>query len=658
MGLLDRRKFIGGAASTAGAALATGAANLGAGFSMPSTPLPPKRDEPRQNLGAWFEHADLPWVSKLSQPQYDIQFEFNVKKITMRDGVKLAANIWRPKAAGKFPVIYMHLPYDKSSASFCVNRAEYFVPRGYAVVAVDVRGKYDSDGEHYFYWHSNWREGSFEGHDVYDCQTWLGEQPWSSGKIGMTGPSYLGFVQWMGAPLANPYLTTIIPYVSPDDHYDNVYQNAAFQIIMNMRMIVGFGGSRTGGGDLGEYYDWEKLARYLPLRTMDEAILGKKCQLWQDFIDHPDNDNYWRFSVGDRLRAGEIGPGKYSQVKVPSLSITGWYDEVQQATINNYLGMVQYGPEELRAKHRLIVGPWQHATGKRLVGDLDFGPQANMESLPEDLRFHPHWLKPVELRWYDYWLKGIDNGMMDEPPVHVFVMGENKWRREQEWPLHRAQNTKYYLHSSGRANTLFGNGQLSTTAPAQETVDSFVYDPEDPVISYGGIETWQGFNTPNIDGPRDQRAIQNRSDVLVYTSEPQPVDLEVTGRLLVKLYAASSAKDTDFTAKLVDVHPNGYAQILKDGVIRTRYRNSFKKQELLTPDKVYEYTIDLWSTSHVFQKGHRIQVEISSSNFPKFDRNPNTGAKFGEDTELRKATQTIHHDSQFASHIILPVVSS
>jgi putative CocE/NonD family hydrolase len=293
----------------------------------------------------------------------------------------------------------MHLPYDKSSKYFCINRAKYFVPRGYAVVAVDVRGKYDSDGEHYFYWHKDWREGKFEGQDVYDCQTWLGEQPWSTGKIGMTGPSYLGFTQWMGAPLGNPYLTTIIPYVSPDDHYDNVYQNAAFQIIMNMRMIVGFGGSRTSGGDVGDFLDWEKLTRYLPLRTMDEAILGKKCQLWQDFIDHPDNDYYWRFSVGDRPRSGEISAGKYPQVKVPTLSITGWYDEVQQATINNYLGMVNYGPEQLRSKHRLIVGPWQHASGKRVVGDLDFGPRANLESLPMDLHFHDHWLKPVELRW-------------------------------------------------------------------------------------------------------------------------------------------------------------------------------------------------------------------------------------------------------------------
>jgi hypothetical protein len=566
----------------------------------------------------------------------------------------MAANIWRPKAEGKFPVIYMQTPYDKSSDDFCTNRANYFVPRGYAFVSIDVRGKYDSDGVNYFFWHPNWREGGFDGQDVYDCQTWLGEQPWSNGKIGMTGPSSLAFEQWMGAILGNPYLTTIIPYCSPDDHYDNVYQNATFQLGNNMRATIG-AATRSAGTEI---VDFEKATWHLPLRTLDKVMLGREQQLWQDFLDHPDDDEYWRFSVGDRPRAGEISAGRYPQVKVPTLNITGWFDEVQQATINNYLGMVQYGPEELRTKHRLIVGPWQHAAGRRPVGDLDFGPQSNLESQPEDLRFHDYWLKPIELRWYDYWLKGMNNGMMEEPPVHVFVMGENKWRSEQEWPLKRARDTKYYLHSGGRANSRYGDGKLSATPPRQEPADSFVYDPQDPVLSYGGMEVWQGFGAPNTDGPRDQRKIQNRNDVLVYTSEPQENDLEVAGRLLLKLYAGSTAKDTDFTGKIVDLYPNGYAQLLKDGVIRARYRNSFHKQELLEPNKVYEYTIDLWSVSHLFKKGHRIQVEISSSNFPKFDRNPNTGHKFGEDAELEKATQVIHHRSEFASHIILPVIQS
>jgi putative CocE/NonD family hydrolase len=651
---VTRRDFMRHTTGAARAALVANTLQLG----LPQLGSPSRAegsDQPMNDSTVWFLKKDLAWVARLSQPEHEVRFEFDVK-IPMRDGIKLSANIWRPKAKGRFPIIYMHTMYDKSNRAFHINRAKYFVPRGYAFVAVDVRGMFDSDGVGYFFWHPNWRKGRFDGQDVDDCLTWLGEQPWSIGKIGMTGPSGLAFEQWMAAPLGNSHLTTIIPYVSPDDHYDNVYQNAAFQLANNMRAIIHLGGSRVNNRDLDtDFFDWETLVRHLPLRTMDEAMLGKKSQVWQDFIDHPDNDSYWRFSVGDRPRSGEMGPGKYAQVSVPTLNITGWFDEVQQATINNYLGMVRYGPETLRHQHRLIVGPWKHAVGEHVVGDLDFGLGANAESMPADLGWHSYWLKPVELRWYDYWLKNINNGIMDEAPVHIFVMGENKWRRESQWPLDRTREMKYYLRGSGRANSRFGDGKLSTNPPAEEPSDSFVYDPNDPVITYGGIEAWQGLGTPNIDGPRDQRSIQRRKDVLVYGSEPLQKDVEVTGRILCKLFAASTATDTDFTAKLVDVYPDGYAQLLRDGVIRARYRDSFKKQELINPGKVYEYTVDLWSTSHIFRKGHMIQVEISSSNFPKFDRNPNTGNRFGEDAELRTATQTIYHNHRYPSHIILPV---
>jgi uncharacterized protein len=654
---LKRRDFMRG---VMGAAAASAASVL-----KPSPNLLAAAPEDRESAGTssggntWFVRDDPSWINNLSQPQYGITFEFNVKKVPMRDEVMLAANIWRPKAQGKFPVIYMHTSYDKSAYSLIVQRAKYYVPRGYVFVAIDARGRVDSDGAAYFYWHRDWRRGKFEGQDVHDCLTWLGEQPWSTGKIGMTGPSGLAFYQWMAAPLGNPYLTTIIPYVSPDDNYDNIFPNGAFQLTNSMHILAGLGGNRTRTDDLQQYFfDWENLVQHLPLRTLDDAMLGKSAQVWQDFMDHPDNDYYWRFSVGDRPKSGEMSAGRYPQVKVPTLNITGWYDQVSQATINNYLGMVHYGPESLRRKHHLIVGPWEHAVGGRKVGDLDFGSQANVEYLPVDLRWPPYFLKPIELRWYDYWLKGIDNGIMDEPPVNIFVMGQNTWRNEPDWPLSRAKDMKYYLRSSGHANSRFGDGTLRTEAPAEEPTDGFVYDPEDPMPTYGCIQPWQGYGIPNSDGPRDQRLVQGRNDILVYTSEPLQKDMEVTGRILCKLYAASTATDTDFTAKLTDVHPNGYAQILREGIIRARYRNSFKRQELISPGTVYEYTIDLWSISHVFQKGHKIQVEISSSNFPKYDRNPNTGHRFGEDAELQKATQTIYHESRYPSHIVLPVVSS
>ena len=656
---LGRRDVVKALAGAAAAALPLGSAAAQADSQSARAPLSSESAgrADRTSNDPWFLHDDARWVSQLSQPRYEIAFEFNVKTVAMRDGINLAANIWRPKAEGRFPVIYIHIAYDKSHRSFAIERAKFFVPRGYVFIAIDNRGRHDSEGVPYFYWHKDWRNGGFEGQDVQDCLNWIGQQKWCSGKIGMTGPSYLGFSQWMGATLGSPYLTTLIPYVTPDDHYDNVFPSGAFQLTNSMHCLAVIGGSRTNNDALeSSFFDWNKLVRHLPLRTLDKAMLGKTVDVWQDFMDHPDNDHYWRFSVGDRLRPGEMGPGRYSQVKVPTLSVAGWYDQVSQATINNYLGMVKYGPESLRTKHHLIVGPWEHGAGVRKIGDLDFGPDANVENQPADLRWSPYWLKSIELRWYDYWLQGIDNGMIGEPPVSIFVMGKNKWRTEAHWPLSRAVDTKYYIRSAGRANSRFGDGTLRLDAPSEEPTDGFVYDPDDPVPTLGNIQPWQGFGIPNSDGPRDQRGIQNRNDVLVYTSEPLVKDTEVSGRVLFKLYAASTAVDTDYTAKLVDLHPTGYAQSLMEGITRARYRNSFKRQEPLTPGTIYEYTIDLWSVSHVFQVGHRMQVELSSSNFPKYDRNPNTGGKFGEDTRLQKAQQTIHHNGAHASHIVLPIV--
>ena len=598
--------------------------------------LPQPSSGKESPLSPWVIRNDAAWVDKLSPPQHEISFEMDLQ-VPMRDGVRLSANVWRPKGEGKFPVIFTYTPYDNAGKRY-IEQAKYFAPRGYVFAAIDVRGRYDSEGESYLYWDPDWRNGKFDGLDVHDCLTWLGQQPWSSGKVGMTGGSYLGVIQWLGAPLGNPYLAALIPYVNTDDQYYSVFQDGAFRLSTWLGLLGNLSNhARNVGRDLRtDFWDWEKLYWLLPLRSMDEALLGQKDQVWQDNMDHPDNDFYWRFSVGERLRPGEAGPGKYAQVQVPTLNITGWWDVVQQGTINNYLGMVRHGPEKLRRKHHLIVGPWEHGVGPRKAGELDFGPEADVD------------FRPIELRWFDYWLKGIDNGIMEEPPVNIFVMGENRWRSEQEWPPSRARETRFYFHSSARANSRFGDGSLSTTQPSNEPPDSFIYDPEDPVPG--------NVYYPSSQGPRDQRSIQIRDDVLVYTGEKLQKDIEVTGRVLVKLFASSSAGDTDFTTKLVDVHPNGYAQHLLDGIIRARYRNSFQKPELITPGQIYEYTIDLWSVSHVFQKGHKIQIEISSSNFPHYDRNPNTGHKFGEDAEVEKATQKIYHDRRHASHILLPVV--
>jgi putative CocE/NonD family hydrolase len=289
------------------------------------------------------------------------------------------------------------------------------------------------------------------------------------------------------------------------------------------------------------------------------------------------------------------------------------------------------------------MGPWGHlrpyaAPTTRGAGDIDFGPHAAIE------------IHDLELRWFDHWLKGLDTGLMHEPPIKIFVMGANVWREEQEWPLARTQYTRYYFHSQGPANSQQGNGRLSLDAPTQEPPDMYVYDPRDPVPTRGG-------NTLVIPlGVYDQRPVEERCDVLCYTGEPLMSALEITGPIMVALYAASSAPDTDFTAKLVDVHPDGYAQNLADGIIRARYRESRSNPRSITPGTVYEYRIDLWSTSMVVPPGHRLRVEIASANFPRFDRNPNTGHPLFNDAELQAATQTVFHDVARPSHIVLPVI--
>jgi len=290
-----------------------------------------------------------------------------------------------------------------------------------------------------------------------------------------------------------------------------------------------------------------------------------------------------------------------------------------------------------------LMGPWGHLLPYAVptsqgTGDIDFGPEALIE------------LHALQLRWFDHFLKGADNGVLDEAPVRLFVMGDNRWRDENEWPLARTRYTKVYLHGGSKANTLRGDGRLSLIVPGEEQPDRYIYDSQDPVPTRGGTTLGMAL------GVFDQAKIEEREDVLVYTGDVLAADTEVTGPVSLKLFAASSAPDTDFTAKLVDVRPDGYAQNIAEGVIRARFRESLTSPTLITPEKVYEYTIDLWATSHVFKAGHRLRLEVSSSNFPRYDRNPNTGHDFGVDTELRSARQTVFHDHRYPSHLVLPVI--
>ena len=593
---------------------------------------------------AWVASGEEGWRGRLSRERYGVEFAFDVR-IPMRDGVQLSACVWRPEGLGRYPCVMVYTPYD-CAAENVVREAEWFARRGYAVVSVDSRGRYRSDGQAYLYWHRDWVKGGFEGLDVYDAQTWVGQQPWCDGKIGMHGPSALAIVQWLSAYLNNPYLVTLIAECSPGDHYNNVFPGGAFQLGNSLHLMTMLGGDRVNNEYVrGQAVDWAKAYWHLPLRTTDQAVLGKRVQLWQDFIDHPSHDEYWRFSVGQWLKVATIAAGRYPEVKVPTLNITGWYDQVAQDTINNYIGMVQFGPVELRGLHQLIVGPWRHARYVAKTGDIDFGVEADVDLLG------------VKLRWFDYWLKGEENGVRDEEPVQIFVTGKNEWRCEREWPLRRATYRRLYLHSGGHANGRFGDGRLDEDGPAgAEESDEFIYNPGVPVPTCGGAEPWQHYLAEAVDGPRDRAWVECRGDVLVYTSGVLTRDTEVTGRVVLHLYAASSCRDTDFTGMLVDVWPSGYCQLLREGIIRARYRESFVEELLLEAGKTYEYVIDLGSMSHVFQMGHCIRLEVSSSNFPKYDRNPNTGCRFGEEAAFNMARQVVWHDAAHGSFVELPMV--
>lgn len=568
-------------------------------------------------------------AGKLSQPNYSVRSEFNVR-IPMRDGVMLSVDIYYPDAPGRFPTLLWRTPYSNNSSGE-VSQGNWYASRGYVVVKADVRGEYDSDGESYLF--------RAEADDGYDTDEWIGRQPWSNGRIGLMGGSYLGYTEIAQAIRGSRYLTAMSASVTTSDIYNNwVYvDGAVFYGFALPWGAVSMDGrvSQTGAPGV-----WPRAYYNLPILTADSAA-GHTSQVWRDWLNHPlRSDPYWKnISLEDEVE----------KIAIPYLTIDGWYDLFLRGAISDHVKIRANGATAAaRNGKRLILGPWSHNTGVRWVNrptaedrGIDFGAEAE---------FDPQYLY---LRWHDYYLKGIPNGVDKDPPVSIFVMGENRWRDEQEWPLDRTRYTNYYIQSGGAANSLNGDGVLSTTPPAGVAVDTFSYNPADPVPTGGGNTCCS--STPA--GPFDQRKIEQRSDVLVYTTPILEQAVEVTGPLKMKLHAATSAKDTDWTVKLVDVHPDGYAQNIQDGIIRARYKEAIgEKGTLLESGKVYQYEIDLWATSNVFLPGHRIRLEISSSNFPRFDRNLNTGEDPATGTRMEVARQTIYHSAQYPSYLILPII--
>jgi putative CocE/NonD family hydrolase len=570
---------------------------------------------------------------KLSHPSYKVRMQHNVR-IPMRDGVELSADIYRPDADGKFPVLLLRTPYSNNTPG-AVDQSRFFAERGYVVAQEDVRGRYDSDGK--FYAFRN------EPNDGFDTDEWLGTQPWSNGKIGTFGGSYVGYTQMTQAVRASRYLAAMSPFVTTLDIYGNwIYTGGAFQY----GFALPWGGLFIDGHTNQEYvaYNWPQALKHLPIATADEAV-GRRNQFYRDWVQHPTRDSYWDGISFEKAQ---------DQVTVPLLNVGGWYDIFLHGMLNDHIEIAKRGKTDVarRGKH-VMVGPWVHGVGTRdnvrpeapnQTDRVDFGAVAAVDLLR------------VQLKWFDYWLKGMNNGVANEPPVKIFVMGENYWRYENEWPLSRTKYTSYYLRGGGRANTMNGDGGLGLEAPTGGApTDTFVYDPADPVPTLGGNNCCRSDIVPM--GAFDQRAAERRDDVLVFTSPELTEPLEVTGPIVMKLFASTTAKDTDWTAKLIDVHPSGFAQNIQDGIIRARYRESVgQAAKPIESGKVYEYTIDMWSTSNTFLPGHRIRLEISSSNFPRFDRNLNTGEDTGTGTAMVKATQTVHHSREYPSRVVLPVI--
>ncbi len=551
---------------------------------------------------------------------YAVSMQLDVK-VPMRDGTNLSADIYLPDSNEPVPTVLMRTPYSNNMEAM-IEKGRRMANAGYACVIQDCRGRWDSDGEYYPF---------REGPDGYDTQEWIGQQTWSNGKIGMAGGSYLGAVQWQSAVHGSQFLTCIAPRVICCDYYSGlVYPGGAYQLGVLMTW-----GMRTNGRTAQsiDYHNWTEAIRVLPLRQMDEEA-GRSLNFWKDWVDHPAYDDYWD-GMNDEKRWGEIA--------VPALNMGGWYDLYAQHTFTNFNGLRLHGATPEARQSKLIVGPWPHAlSASTRTGDIDFGAHSMVD------------LESLEKRWFDYWLKGVDNGICDEAPLRLFIMGINEWRDEHEWPLARTEWQPWYFHSSGNADTLRGDGTLSPQKPDNEPMDHFIYDPAYPVQTLGGNNCCSPHIVPW--GPQDQRPVEMRKDVLCYTSEPLAADTEVTGPITVVLYAATDGSDTDWTAKLVDVSPSGYAKNLCDGIVRARYRQGFTQPALVEPHKVYEYRIDVGVTGNVFRQGHRMRVEISSSNFPRFDRNPNTGHESGKDETLRTAHQTVYHQLSYPSHILLPII--
>jgi putative CocE/NonD family hydrolase len=570
-----------------------------------------------------------PFVSRAQAPVFtpdpSIHVDHNVM-VPMHDGVKLATDIYYPQGAGPWPVLLSRTSYDKSHTA---REAEFWVKHGYLVVTQDSRGLYASEGI--------WHPYTDEGPDGYDTQQWIGHQKWSNGKIGMFGTSYPAYTQVVTARYQSEYVKALIPVSAQSTNFGSVWGTDG---ILALALTASWAPQQEAIHEKKKLtpVNWMEVMNHLPLSTT-QAMAGVVSPFGQEAITHESNDSFWKsMSIA----------GHYGDYNVPSLHVSGWYDLLLHETFVNYLGTSKGAKtEEARKSQHLLIGPWGHGVRPvRPYGDVDFGP------------LNLNW-QETELRWYDHFVKGVSNGVESDAPIRIFVMGDNVWRDEHEWPLARTKPTRYYLHSDGFANTRAGNGTLTLNAPTgDEPQDHYRYDPMNPVPTYGGHANGGGPRGVMSEGPLDQRVNQMRLDVLNYTSDKLTADTEVTGTPEVELTFSTDVPDTDFYATLSDVYPDGKAIVITEGSLRAKFRDSLEKASLLEKGKAYTVKIPLWETSNVFKSGHQIRLHITSSNFPRFARNLNSGKNRADETEAdaRVANQVVYHDKLHGSSLLLPVI--
>jgi putative CocE/NonD family hydrolase len=540
--------------------------------------------------------------------------------VPMRDGVTLRADVYRPQRAGPVPAIVLRTPYDRRFplTPHAALDPERVVEAGLALVVQDVRGVHESDGDFKPFFH--------ESADGYDTVEWTAAQPWCDGAVGMAGRSYCGATQWLAAAERPPALRAIAPVVIGSNFFHGwVYQGGAFQLGFNLFWVHMMSG-RKRRDSLSMQFE------HLPLKEpplLDEEVAG---EFYRDWLSHSTDDAYWQQLAINR---------RYERTQVPAFIVGGWYDVFLGGTLENFAGLrARGGSEVARTGTRLLIGPWAHGSAYGTYPDQSFAQFEGVDKID---------VEAEQLRFFAAHLAG--GAPPEAPPVRLFVMGANRWRDEDGWPLARARDTNFYLRAGGG---------LSAEPPGEEQPDGYVYDPADPAPTRGGQTSLPGKFLQTNSGPLDQSELEQREDVLVYSSEPLDAPLEVTGPLTAVLWAATSAADTDFVVKLCDVTPEGYARILAEGVIRTRFREGYEQPRPITPGEVLDYRVDLMATSNTFLAGHRIRVIVTSSSFPRFDRNTNTGRRLGDDRpeDIVTARQTIFHDGARPSHIVLPVVPS